>query len=265
MNMYRMPTAFGRSPGPRSDLSGNRFDWSQARRTGVKWLCEFDAAKAASMLPRRCELRQGALAQLEFQKLEYLPWLAGRGYTLFSAKLPVRFKESAGSWRDMMYLLVMFENRADPIITGREELGFAKVYAELDWQFRAEVPAAGKASWDGTVFFQFELGHAAPAQPAATAPAMDLLHHRYVPAIGNWGQPALDEFACSPAAAPAAAPLLAMEQQIDFSFFVRPWEELPTLSHIARGLAELAFPTRAAARVERFAGGADHFGQHVLE
>lgn len=62
-----------------------------------------------------------------------------------------------------------------------------------------------------------------------------------------------------------AAPLQAVERRIDFSFFPQPWDKLPTLSHIVAGLAQLALPPRAVAHVERFAGGADHFGQYVLE
>lgn len=258
--MFRMPTAFGNSPGPRSDLHGERFDWSAARRTSVAWQCSFDEEVAARMLPPRVSVRR-APALLEFQRLENLPWLAGRGYSLFSAKLPVVFETPNGAPRDMMFLLVMFENLADPIITGREELGFSKVFADLAWVHEGDTLNGGVASWGGTEFFRFELGAAASVVDAS-AP-VEVLHYRYVPAIGDWGKPLAIQFVCSPVSGGHPALRLA-RQSIRFKVTPAPWEALPTLSHIVRGLADLRFSGESTAAVAVFAGGADHYGQKVL-
>jgi hypothetical protein len=257
--MYRMPTAFGNSPGPRSDLEGRRFDWSGARRLVVSWQSAFDPDVAARMLPERVTLRSGN-AVLDFQQLENLPWLAGRGYSLMSAKLPVHFKQADGQPRDMMFLLVMFENLADPIITGREELGFAKVFADLGWKHNAAGVTGGNASWFGTEFFRFELG--AQSSSPATSQPVDMLHHRYIPAVGDWGKPWATQFACSPAA--AVQPLASVTRAIDFRFTPEPWSALPTLSHIVQGLADLGFVRQGVANVSHYAGGADHAGQYLL-
>jgi hypothetical protein len=261
MKMYRMPMAFGNSPGPRSDLDGRRFDWTAARRLAVSWQSTFDENAAARLLPPRVGLRPG-LALLEFQKLENLPWLAGRGYSLFSVKLPVRFRTANGASRDLMYLLVMFENLADPIITGREELGFAKVFADLALTIDDGKVTRGRASWFGTEFFSFSVGPS--SLPAVERAPADLLHYRYVPAIGQWGKPLVEQFTCSPAASGRTA-LSSSHHTIESRFLAAPWSALPTLSHIVKGLSDLRLSQTAAGRVEQFAGGSEHYEQHVLE
>jgi hypothetical protein len=261
MKMYRMPMAFGNSPGPRSDLEGQRFDWSEARRLSVSWQLPFDEDAASRMLPARVELRPG-LSLLEFQKLENLPWLAGRGYTLFSVKLPVRFRTASSTWRDMRLLLVMFENLADPIITGRDELGFAKVFADLALTFTDAKVSKGSASWFGTEFFSFHVGP--PRAPSENDAPADLLHHRYVPAVGEWGKALVEQYTCSPAASVRTA-VSCEHHAIEARFVPAPWSALPTLSHIVQGLCELGLSGITTGRVERFVGGAEHYGQHVLE
>lgn len=49
------------------------------------------------------------------------------------------------------YLVVLFENRADPIMSGREELGYAKVYCSLEDGLDVEQSRYSlEASWEGT-------------------------------------------------------------------------------------------------------------------
>ena len=55
------------------------------------------------------------------------------------------------------FLLIYWENMADPIITGRDDLGFGKLYCELpDFQID-ENQAIATASWDGCEFARLEL------------------------------------------------------------------------------------------------------------
>ena len=59
-----------------------------------------------------------------------IEWLAGRGYNTLGVTFPVVFQGK----RDRAigpFLLVLWENLADPILTGREQLGYSKIYCEL--------------------------------------------------------------------------------------------------------------------------------------
>ena len=263
MKMYRMPTCFGNSPGPRSDLAGNRHDWSAARRRVLRWQSAVDAGQLRQLLPAGCDLDGPARVQFEFQQLENLPWLAGRGYSLFCVKAPVRLRRATGEDRVFSFLLVMWENLADPIITGREELGFAKLFADLHWDWNESTLGGVRASWDGHEFFGLKAQTSTSAAADAGAFPPDLLHHRYVPAVGRWGEAALEQLVCSPAGA-SAAPVSQLDCAVTFSFNSGTWEDLPTLWHIVSRLEALQPARTARGQLSNFLGGADHFGQAVL-
>ncbi len=107
------------------------------------------------------------------------------------------------------YLAVLFENFTDPITTGREELGFPKVFAEIpnanvtikvDGRPGQEEKRVHTVSWDGYEFLRLELSGLASwpvvGSPALTAeeqafthPTRDgILHQRYIPAVGEPGK-----------------------------------------------------------------------------
>lgn len=147
----------------------------------------------------------------EVMELRNLPWLAGRGYNTFGiyfndvicTRVTPRIKAS--------YLGVLFENFTDPIVTGREELGFPKVFAEIP---NALVTSSGTEgseeeveeqrvhtlSWDGYEFLRLELNQltrsATDKSPSLnqhsrsyTHPTKDgILHQRYMPAVGEPGK-----------------------------------------------------------------------------
>lgn len=72
----------------------------------------------------------------ECMNLRNLPWLAGRGYNTWGIYASNVICEREGIEEDLMgvaasYMMVLFESFCDPIVTGREELGFSKLWAEL--------------------------------------------------------------------------------------------------------------------------------------
>ena len=60
---------------------------------------------------------------------ELVDVLAGHGYNLTGVSVPTRFHGEKGVVEGNL-LLVMWENHADPIITGREQLGYSKIFDE---------------------------------------------------------------------------------------------------------------------------------------
>ena len=90
------------------------------------------------------------------------------------------------------YLSVLFESLCDPIITGREELGFPKVYADLEVKENSYT-----LSWDGHEFIRMDFGGAVEAEPPRdllrkkdyTHPMSDgLLAYRCMPKVGAPGE-----------------------------------------------------------------------------
>ena len=103
--------------------------------------------------------------------------------------MPARFRGSSDRV-DGDFLLVLWENMADPIVTGREELGFAKVYGELPPLVLRGDRAAARAHWDGHLFAELEIeGLGAPAGTWPEPPlSQGLLHYKYVPRTGAPGK-----------------------------------------------------------------------------
>lgn len=139
----------------------------------------------------------------EVMELRNLPWLAGRGYNTLGVYLNDIVCKRIEPAITASYMAVLFENLTDPITTGREELGFPKVYAEIP---NAIVSQKGGVetrvhtlAWGGFEFLRLEMELTAYAvqncpalKPDArryTHPTKDgILHQRYVPAVGEPGK-----------------------------------------------------------------------------
>ncbi len=59
-----------------------------------------------------------------------IEWLAGRGYNVLGVSFPAVFNGDRDHVQGS-FLSVLWENLADAIFTGREELGFSKIYCEI--------------------------------------------------------------------------------------------------------------------------------------
>jgi len=78
--------------------------------------------------------------------MKEIEWLAGRGYNILGVTFPAVFKGKEDTARGP-FLTVLWENLADPIITGREELGFSKIYCELPEPRISRGEAHAVAGW----------------------------------------------------------------------------------------------------------------------
>jgi hypothetical protein len=137
--IYRMPTHFGPAPGPRqmpvempinAKLSPRRLSVAASFLTGAQCV--------ERHLPDGFTLAGEPVVTVEFHYMSGIDWLAGRGYTMIHVGWPATFKgrQSEATGR---FLAVVWENLADPIISGRDEIGHPKLYADiepprLEWQ-----------------------------------------------------------------------------------------------------------------------------------
>lgn len=186
-------------------------------------------------------------------------------------------------------MAVLFESFTDPITTGREELGFPKVWAELpDGQVEGD-RRIHTASWFGYEFLRLELSNLKQHDPK-TAPALNkrafthptqdgIIHHRYVPTVGYPGQhDASYPTWCPPP--PGPAPVSAYwapfpspqpstpkepsqaEAHVSFSIKTGTFEQLPTLYNIVDGLATLELKEMVEVAVQEFQGASDLSESH---
>jgi hypothetical protein len=129
--LYRMPTHFGPAPGPRQIPDGARADPSNSPRkvlVAASFLTEGSALE--QHLPAGFALTAEPVVTVEFHYMTNIDWLAGRGYTMIHVWWPATFngRQDSATGR---FLAVMWENLPDPIISGREEIGHPKLYAEI--------------------------------------------------------------------------------------------------------------------------------------
>lgn len=267
--MYRMPTHFGPTLGPRHNPDGGRYDWSDHEFDAVSahFLSEKPALEA--LLPPGFELYGDPVVKVTFAYLRNLPWLAGRGYNTLGVNIPARYKgkvdEAIGS-----LCLVLWENMADPIITGREELGVAKIYCDLPPPRVVAGRMNCEASWYGFRFLDMDLGGLRDADLAKDrldpGPDMqgNLLHYKYMPKTGEWGTAAIAHAALSPSL--TAGEVVVAKIGNGTIRFKRPaWEDMPTQFRIVNTLADLPVVKSLGASTITIRGGNfDLYNQRAL-
>src|SRR5262249_39205086 len=129
--IYRMPTHFGPAPGPRQMPPEAVVDATRSpRKTLISTSFLTDGSALERRIPERFALAGDPVVTVEFHYMTDIDWLAGRAYTMIHVWWPVTFmgEEDHVVGR---FLAVMWENLADPIITGRGEIGQPKLFADI--------------------------------------------------------------------------------------------------------------------------------------
>lgn len=263
---YRMPVVFGPSAGPRAGPDGRAFDDANAQRRTVAVSFLTDLRALSQLLAPGLELVGEPVVTVEWTELTALRWLAGRGYRMLGVKFNCRYRgqrdEAVGP-----FLAVLWENRPEPIITGREELGFAKLYCELHSPRHHDGHEVHVASWDSHAFLRLDawnLKAALPPLPRASDPASGTLHYRYIPRVGRDGQAQIAEVALTPAGGCDIHYDSHCQAEGRVEFVRSTWEQLPTMYHIVNALAALPMREWRGATVSATRGAKDLSDQRVL-
>lgn len=259
---YRMPVFFGPSAGPRQRPDGGRFACDGAKRFTASATFTTDAAPLEALLPDGFRL---TAPHVTFEHTRYrdLDWLAGRGYNTLGVKIPAAFDGEIDRVTGPL-LLVLWENMADPIITGREELGFSKLYCELPEPRGYAEKQMFEARWDGHCFFTMDFSGLVEAPPPAPAAADGLLHYRYTPRIGAPGEAETAHAAITPFGAAPVATDRFRTAQAQARFHASTWEQLPTMHHVINTLADLPLHEPVFAGMWDQRGGSDLSEQRPL-
>jgi hypothetical protein len=194
---YRAPRAFGPAPGPRNipfsqrDVAGRPDEVT----TSLSVSLEADPAQLTRLLPPDTRLAGAPALTVTATRFENLVWLAGRGYPILTVTFPVEYVGD-GEPLAARYLAVLWEGLSDPITTGRDELGFPKLFADIRAPLVDDVSASGaadaEASWDGFRFLDLAVSDLAAVSPGDGAPPLGTLVHRYVPSLAVPGEADID-------------------------------------------------------------------------
>lgn len=260
---HRMPFVFGPSAGPRQGPQGQLFDMRNAPRTTTTARFQTDPQKLSKLLPPGCVLDGEAVVTVEHSVLHALEWLAGRSYSLIGVKFPVRFqgrKDSACG----PFIAVLWENRTEPILTGREELGYPKLYCELPEARILHGSQHFAASWDGHTFIRMSVHDMEDAPTPAPTDAQGVLIHRYLPGLEAGDAPQIDEMALSPFGGVAVRHKRYQRCRAEVEFVTSTWEQLPTMFHVVNLLAELPILESRGGSVQETLGASDLGNTHRL-
>ncbi|KAG4441453.1 hypothetical protein IFR05_003059 [Cadophora sp. M221] len=250
----RMPLSFGPTPSPRQDLNGRpRTMGNHSYQTNF---VTFRTHKSylSTLLPSNefaiSAPGSWATATFSVSKLGNLNWLGGRGYSFFGLYIHdvthTRKVEGAGDNATLHeekgdYLPVLFEDMADPIITGREEINFPKVFATLDEQTSTSSYTLS-AGWEGTEFCQISLDGLAESVDAESVLQKPVLTCNSIPSKDGKGGETLNCFSNQ------ALPSQEGEKRwkaamANIKFTELKGRELehafPTLANIVKGLREI--------------------------
>lgn len=187
--IYRMPTHFGPAFGPRQLPDDVVVDPKRSRRTlSVTASFLTDPMQLERHLPEGFTLAGEPVVTVEFHHMTDIDWLAGRGYTMIWVSWPATFTGSRDR-ANGKFLAVGWENLADPIITGRDEIGHPKLYADIEEPRRWNGVQIATAGWMGFRFLELEVSQLQDAELNQQGPASDgTLMLKYKPRTGAWGE-----------------------------------------------------------------------------
>jgi hypothetical protein len=278
--LWRMPTSFGPMPGPRQDFFGRPRDGSGARFTTASVKFKSSRTVLENLFPTEkfkfAVADTVAYATLAVTRLDNLEWLGGRGYSHFGLYIHgVQYTKENGETTTGTFLPVLFENLADPILSGREELGFPKLYCELDVQ-RDGQDWSLNAGWMSSKFCSFTIkglkavaaaNGDGPAQASSSAKDEGLFFHKYIPATDSVGskkrgQADVEYTAFLPHDEDAGATEKKVTNTLsgssaDIKFNALDWQALPTLHHIVKRLQEVPVYEVIEAKVAEGTGVGD--------
>jgi hypothetical protein len=273
--LYMMPTHFGPSPGLRQTPDGGRHISDRPIKTtrySVPFLTR--SAQLEAHLPPGFALEGEPLVTVDFGFQTDIPWLAGRGYNIVGVRFPVQYRGE----RDQVsgqFLSVLWENMADPIISGREQLGFSKIFANIENPSEQSGTITSGASWEGFEFLRFsfkkaqQLGVEEMQQALSMPMGEGLLHYKFIPSTGEPWQEADAAYATlTPFETEARITMKVKEMWFGDGAlqFNRPtWEQMPTQNHIVEALCNLEILEYRPAYLMMFEDNNDLRGQRRLK
>ena len=268
-SQYRMPRVFGALPGPRNVPRDKQHLPNNQTNIVLSVTALTDERLLSELLPPDCTLHGEPTVTLTMTFMSNIGWLAGRGYSILSVGFPIAHRSKQGGELTGNFTPVLWENLADPILTGREELGFAKIYAEMPPPVILGDRYSARALWQGFQFFEMELGELTESPdrppvppsvsppvppPVPSLPSSGSFHYKFIPRTGALGEAdcAYLEYASPNRSATGYGGMRIVRRSTgngSFRFHRARWEDVPFQYPIINALADLPIREVRAASV----------------
>jgi hypothetical protein len=265
--MYRMPTHFGPACGPRQGPERrnqflNQEAKSETRVVAISFLT--NPEQLEELIPEGVGLKldREPVVTISVTYMKGLLWLAGRGYNMLGVTFPVIFKGK----KDLVkgsFLTVLWENLTDAIVTGREELGSPKVYAEIPEPRLYPKMVHCTAGWLGFKFIDLTVGNLTPlpsrelkAATGLRGSGDGLIWYKYIPKTGLWGTAEASYVTLTPMK--SGGPPTRQEGwkgEGKVQFHRATWEDMPTEHMIVNAFCDLVIKEYRGAYVLKTEGG----------
>ncbi len=232
---HMMPAHFGPRPqSPRATLW-----YRDVTSMSVAFLT--DPEKLAAYLPAPFAVGAEPLVTITYACNRQVDWLAGHGYNMIAVNANAVFEGEEGQ-RAGPYTLVIWENLADPILTGRELQGIPKVFAAIEDHSVIGGDWHTCASHFGHKFLDIDitgLRDPTPAELAADENNREARENpmawRFLPGLLGFGQ-SVSEATIYPCENVIHQAWVG-EGRADWQHLT--WEQNPTQFHIVNALADL--------------------------
>lgn len=255
---WRQPIAFGPMPGPRQDFRGHSRASASLQSIFKTASIKFKTSRTLlqNLFPNDSYsfINPGTVAYASFSQttLDRMDWLGGGGYRHLGLYIHgVKYKRADGEVITGTYMPILFESLADPIVSGREELGMPKLYSSIDARQRNQSYHV-QASWEGAVWGHFSWEHlkdeALDSASGTVGGTSDggILVHRYIPKVGKEfkGQaeaeyPIIVPHAEESKVVPTKITRVRRAQRARVDIDGLDWDSLPTLHHVTSRLGEI--------------------------
>jgi len=233
---YVMPAHFG----PR--YMGEKTSGCYHDVTAVAVSYVTDRERLAAYVPAPYEVNDEALVTVYYACNKKIDWLAGNGYNMIAVNAAVTFNGEHEQLRGT-YTLVIWENLADPILIGREVQGIPKIYADIPEHSVTDGQWRCSASHFGHKILDLCAGDLSPVSQADIAAGQNAIKDqnnpmawRFLPAIGGFGPPAVNEAVIFPSE-DTFSEVHVGTGSIDWQRL--SWEQNPTQYHIVNALEAL--------------------------
>ena len=264
--MYRMPTHFGPALGPRQGPDGRKFSCKDnPKSTSISVSFVSDPDQLGALLPEGFEVVEPVVT-VTATYMKEIEWLAGRGYNTLGLTFPAIYRGKEDTARGP-FLTVLWENLADPIITGREDLGYSKIYCELPEPRFCNGEAHATAGWLGFNFLDLSvrnLTRKSVDEAGGTEKVDGTLHYKYTPKTGEWGTSDACYAVMTPAAGSHRKVLEYWTGEGAVEWHRARWEDLPTQYPVVNAFADLEIKEYVGASLVRTVGAKDLSDQRIL-
>lgn len=256
-------------PGPRQDFYGRDRAHPSLTSTFTTASIKFKTSRTLlqNLFPNSSYsfISPSTIAYASFSQttLDRMDWLGGGGYRHLGLYIHgVQYTKKDGSVVKGTYMPILFESLADPIVSGREELGMPKLYSAIDIHQRSKSLHI-RTSWQGAVWGTFRLEELQDEDdPSAESGTIGgtaddgILVYRYIPKVGREEKgvaeaeyPVFVPHAAESKVVPSRVKRVRTAKKAVIDIDGMGWDSLPTLHHVVGRLGEIPIDEIVQAKV----------------